>query len=224
MADKKESFYNILGEGESNPSPRRSCLSSGDSKKHYFDLYNLAPVGYLTLSKEGLILEANRRASTLLGLNLQAIVGVSLSNFIHQEDLDIYHRCKKSSLNKARQSSCELRMLYGDGVSFWVQLDGNVKESGGIRVYRFTITSIAKRKKLQEQERIAAIAFKSQNGMTITDKNGVIEKVNPTFTAITGYSEEESIGQTMRILKSERHGPLFYQRMWESIKKTQRWQ
>ncbi|MBC8237862.1 MAG: PAS domain S-box protein, partial [Helicobacteraceae bacterium] len=200
----------------------RTCQELDSSKRRYSDFYNLAPVGYLTLNEEDLILEANLTALTLFGVKTQALIEKKLTDFILKKDQDIYYLFKKSY--EKEQHFCELRMHHYDGASFWVQLEGSIQNDDGVRAYRLIMSPIAERKKAQEQQRIAAIAFESQNGMVITNPNGVIEKVNRAFTTISGYSKEESIGQTMSLLKSERHSPLFYQRMWESIKKTQRWQ
>jgi diguanylate cyclase (GGDEF)-like protein/PAS domain S-box-containing protein len=72
--------------------------------------------------------------------------------------------------------------------------------------------------------RIAATAFESLEGITITDPKGVILRVNRTFSEITGYSAEEATGQTLRILKSGRQTPAFYAEMWSSILATGSWQ
>ncbi|MBF0468345.1 MAG: PAS domain S-box protein [Desulfamplus sp.] len=58
----------------------------------------------------------------------------------------------------------------------------------------------------------------------ITDKNGVIEYVNPAFTKITGYTKEEAIGKTPAILESGLHTPEFYRAMWDTILKGEVWQ
>ena len=163
-----------------------------NSNKRYFDFYNLAPVGYLTLSEEGLILEANLTSSTLLGISTQALIQKPVSHFILQEDQDIYYLYNKSFSDQTKQPSCELRMLHSDGTSFWVQLESSTQNSDGIVLHRLIISPINERKKAQEELRIAAIAFKSQNGMAITDADGIIERINPAFTALTGYSEEEA--------------------------------
>lgn len=163
-----------------------------NSNKRYFDFYNLAPVGYLTLSEEGLILEANLTSSTLLGISTQALIQKPVSHFILQEDQDIYYLYNKSFSDQTKQPSCELRMLHSDGTSFWVQFESSTQNSDGIVLHRLIISPINERKKAQEELRIAAIAFKSQNGMAITDADGIIERINPAFTALTGYSEEEA--------------------------------
>jgi diguanylate cyclase (GGDEF)-like protein/PAS domain S-box-containing protein len=72
--------------------------------------------------------------------------------------------------------------------------------------------------------RIAAIAFESQEGMFITDAQNVILRVNRAFSEITGYSSEEAIGQTPRLLSSGRHDAKFYAEMHESIRHSRSWQ
>lgn len=63
----------------------------------------------------------------------------------------------------------------------------------------------------------------SIEGITVTDANGIIQRVNPAFEAITGYSAQEVIGQNPRILKSDRHPPEFYETMWKSLKEKGQW-
>jgi diguanylate cyclase (GGDEF)-like protein/PAS domain S-box-containing protein len=60
--------------------------------------------------------------------------------------------------------------------------------------------------------------------MLITDPNGVIQRINPAFTEITGYSAGEVIGKTPAILHSGRQGPLFYQQIWTELKLNGHWQ
>jgi len=55
------------------------------------------------------------------------------------------------------------------------------------------------------------------NAVVITDREGVIVWVNPAFTRLTGYEAQEAVGQTPRILKSEKHTPWFYHGMWSTI-------
>ncbi len=72
--------------------------------------------------------------------------------------------------------------------------------------------------------RIAAVAFESQEGMFVTNADGVILRANHSFTQITGYSPEQAIGQTPRILRSGRHDAEFYAAMWARIYDTGSWQ
>ena len=78
--------------------------------------------------------------------------------------------------------------------------------------------------KADEQLSIAAVAFESQNGMTITDSHNTILRVNRAFTDVTGYSSEEVIGKNPQIFSSGRHDAKFYAAMWESIGRTGGWE
>ena len=86
-----------------------------------------------------------------------------------------------------------------------------------------TLTDITERKEAEQDFRIAATAFETQEGIVITDANGVVLRVNQAFCTITGYAPEEVIGKTPRILKSDVHPPEFYHAMWQSILTTGMW-
>ena len=72
--------------------------------------------------------------------------------------------------------------------------------------------------------RIAAVVFESQEGMFVTDAARVILRVNHAFTAITGYTAQEAIGQTPGLLSSGRHDAAFYTAMRDSLAGTGAWQ
>src|SRR5437870_13289809 len=64
---------------------------------------------------------------------------------------------------------------------------------------------------------LSAALEAAANGIVITDAEGTIEWVNPAFTAMTGYSLDEAVGRTPRILKSGQHDPAFYQDLWATV-------
>lgn len=64
----------------------------------------------------------------------------------------------------------------------------------------------------------------ADEAVTITDADAVIQSVNPAFTKITGFEPAEVIGKKSSILKSGRHGPEFYQKMWDALKTEGHWQ
>ncbi|RQH04990.1 putative bifunctional diguanylate cyclase/phosphodiesterase [Paraburkholderia dinghuensis] len=73
------------------------------------------------------------------------------------------------------------------------------------------------------QKLAAKVFHKTIEGIVVTDAHGCIESVNPAFTQITGYSEEEVIGKTPRVWKSNHHDAGFYQEMWRVIEHTGQW-
>lgn len=79
--------------------------------------------------------------------------------------------------------------------------------------------------KLAENDlRIAATAFESQEGILVTDANNVILRVNRAFTKVTGYSAEDAIGKTPSLLTSGYHDADFYDNMWTSINEMGIWE
>ena len=96
-----------------NEELRRAQEEIAASRARYFDLYELAPVGYLTLSEKGLILEANLTAANLLGVERSQLVKRPLFRFIVPEDQDIYYLHRKRLLATRQPQVCELRMVRG---------------------------------------------------------------------------------------------------------------
>ncbi len=77
----------------------------------------------------------------------------------------------------------------------------------------------------QQQLRLQHAALEAAaNAIVITDRSGVIEWVNNAFSRLTGYSRQEAVGQSPRLLKSEAHDKAFYQRMWQTITAGSVWQ
>ena len=76
-----------------------------------------------------------------------------------------------------------------------------------------------------EELRLAASVFhNSADGVMITDAQGKFVSVNPAFTEITGFTEEDVQGQTPRLLRSNRQGEDFYKQMWQSLTDSGQWQ
>jgi PAS domain S-box-containing protein len=119
------------------------------SRARYFDLYDLAPVGYFTLSEQGLILEANLTATTMLGMPRGALVKQPLTRSIVPEDEDIYYLHRKRLLETGAPQACELRMArqYARTSQFWAQLESIVvqDEETGASVCRVTMSDITER-------------------------------------------------------------------------------
>ena len=84
---------------------------------------------------------------------------------------------------------------------------------------------IAQRRQTEARLRQAAAVFENSNeGVVITDPQAKVVAVNQAFSKISGYSEEEAVGQTPKLWKSDRHEEPFYQAMWSSLEHTGQWQ
>jgi diguanylate cyclase (GGDEF)-like protein/PAS domain S-box-containing protein len=69
----------------------------------------------------------------------------------------------------------------------------------------------------QQLQEVATLFEISNDGITLTDADGVIQRVNPAFTTITGYRPEEVMGHTPRVLKSGHHSAEFYVQLWHEL-------
>ena len=97
-----------------NEELRRAQAELDAARARYFDLYDLAPVGYCTVSEQGLILEANLTAATLLGVARNALVKQWFTSFILPEDEDIYYLHRKQLFETGEPQACFLRMVKRD--------------------------------------------------------------------------------------------------------------
>ncbi len=91
------------------------------------------------------------------------------------------------------------------------------------KLYEEVNTMLDRIESSQQAQKIAAVAFETQSGMTITDADQKILQVNRAFTRITGYASEEAIGQTPAILKSGLQGEGFYKDMHMALEKRHYW-
>jgi PAS domain S-box-containing protein len=161
-----------------NEELRQAQAELDAARARYFDLYNLAPVGYCTVSEQGLILEANLTAASLLGVARSALVQRPLTGFILPEDQDIYYRYRKQLPGAGAPQACELRMLEADGLAFWVRLEAAVAEAAdGAPVCRVVMSNITGRKRMEEalqkaSDEIRTLRGNREMGESQSDRQG----------------------------------------------------
>lgn len=134
-----------------NDELRRAQAELEDSRILYRDLYDQAPIGYCTLDDEGLIIQANLTAATLLGVAREALVKQPIRRFIAQEEQDRFHCYSQRLISTAGLHTCDLRMMKSCGSTFWVRLS-SVREAGlgNKPVYRLTFGDITESKHLED--------------------------------------------------------------------------
>jgi diguanylate cyclase (GGDEF)-like protein/PAS domain S-box-containing protein len=94
----------------------------------------------------------------------------------------------------------------------------------GRRYIISTANDVTESKKAEKELRLAATVFESNKScIYITDPEGTILSINPAFSEVTGYAQEEALGKTPRLLKSGRYGNEFYQSFWHALKTRGYW-
>lgn len=91
-------------------------------------------------------------------------------------------------------------------------------------LYITLVDEVTRQLAREEELRVAATAFSSQEGMVITDANQRILRVNASFEATTGFSQEELQGKTPAVFASEEHDHEFFETMWDRINEQGSWQ
>lgn len=130
-----------------NDELRRAQLSLEESRDRYFELYEFASVGYLTLSRDGMIAESNLTAASLLGVERKKFLQRRFSNFVPVEERERWHRHFVGMLQCDERQCCELPLQRSDGSSIYVQLDGRCVKAGGM--VRIALTDLTERKRIE---------------------------------------------------------------------------
>ena len=106
-----------------NDELRRMQTELDRSRAHYFDLFDLAPVGYCTIRDSGLILKANLTLASLLGSPRGQLLVQRFSAFILREDQDIFYRHRPKSRETTATATFEVRMLRTQALTFWARIE-----------------------------------------------------------------------------------------------------
>jgi diguanylate cyclase (GGDEF)-like protein/PAS domain S-box-containing protein len=176
--------------------------------------------------QNGAILDANPAAVALYGYSLEELRALEVSGlsagqppYGQEEALEYIGQALAGSPQRFEWLAKD-----ASGRQFWVEVSLRLALLGGQERLLAQVRDITQRKESQEQLQLAARVFENTvEGITVTDSQGNIRMVNPGFSLITGYAPEEVIGQNPRLLRSERHEPEFYQRMWQELVERGQW-
>jgi len=195
------------------------------SRASYFDLYDLAPVGYCTVNGVGLIVQANLTLARLLGVARGALVKQPIRRFIGKADQDIFHLLRTRLLADTavcsgdtapvvgsiqdphleeapalKSDSCELRMSKGDGAFFWALLaaTGTHDEQGAL-ILRLSVSDISVRMQAEQQLTERTRQLEQADRAKSEFMNNVTHELRTPLNSVIGFSE---------LLKDEVPGPL----------------
>jgi diguanylate cyclase (GGDEF)-like protein/PAS domain S-box-containing protein len=196
------------------------------SAKEIEDLYDNAPCGYHSLDHEGAVVRINATELAWLGCTREEVLGKKITDFYTEESKQRFLKKYPDFLSNGHIEDLEFELIGKDRKIRNVLASATaVKDANGnLLMSRAVLYDMTQQKQLESDLRLAAVAFETTQGILITDGNCVIRRVNRALMQITGYSEQEIIGQTPRMFKSGHHDVAFYEAMWVSINKTGSWQ
>jgi PAS domain S-box-containing protein len=167
-----------------------------ESRRQYFELYNLAPVGYFTLTAMGIIEEVNLTGADMLGVNRRMLKGARMASFIHSSSRDQFG-LHISAVNRTKEKQfCELKMRTVDKTAFWIDMKSVpvLDETGELQGIRTAILDITERKKREEiEQRLSDIVQNTYDAVIMQDFSGNILAWNKGAREMYGYKEDEAL-------------------------------
>lgn len=203
---------------------RREMKLSARAELQARALLKNASDGLHVLDADGRLVYVSDEFCAMLGYRPEELLGKHVSTWdvgIPRGELESAVSRQIDSPTRAQFETVHRRK---DGSEFPAEVSGKALEILGTRLLLNLSRDITQRKKIQDDLRIAAVAFEAQQGLMVTDENAIIQRVNGACTRITGYPAEELIGRTPAILQSGRQDAAFYAAMREALATRGQWQ
>jgi PAS domain S-box-containing protein len=181
---------------------RKLNIALLESRDQYLDLYEFAPLGYLTLTDKALISRVNLTGARLLGVNRNKLINARFRKWIILENLEAWDRYFLDVLNNESKLTTTLTLKREDGTTFPAQLESiRLTGSSNEQSIRVAISDISDIRKTENALRATEIRYRrlfetAQDGILILDaETGQIVEVNPYSTTMLGFSREEFLGK-----------------------------
>ena len=199
------------------------------SEKRYRTIFNDAPLGVAVIdSLNGDIYEVNPAYERMVGRSEQELKTINWMKITHpddvQEDID---NMRLMNSGQTTGFSMNKRYIQPNGSVVWINMTiAPIQVEDTDKPHHLCmIEDISERKQTEVQLKLADTVYQNTTqAITVTDANNLIVAVNPAFTDLTGYNEEEVLGKDPKLLQSGRYTSAFYGQMWKDIKQTGSWQ
>jgi PAS domain S-box-containing protein len=180
----------------------RTLKALEESNNKYSDLYDFAPVGYFTIHKDGIIIEANLTGANLLGVERGLLIGKPLSRFIFRDDQDSYYLYSKHVFETKERQICKIRLVRKDKTQFHAQLESIVMQNhdGNDNQYRTIISDISESKLAEESLKKAQADLETQ----IEQRTRELQKSNKLlqFETTEHKRTEDTLVDTNELLET----------------------
>jgi PAS domain S-box-containing protein len=188
-------------------------------------LFSAAPTGICTL-KDQIIASVNQRMCELTGYQLAELQGIDTRKlYATDDDYQRVGQALSLGLAEHERGAIETRWVRKDGSTMDVLLSCSLIDPGDrLRGMTLVVLDITERIRAEEGlRRLAAAIEQSEEGVVITDPQGIIAYVNPAFERITGFPPAEAVGQHTRFLSSGKQDAAFYHQMWSTLTAGHSW-
>jgi len=181
---------------------RRLEFELAEVRNRYADLYDFAPIAYVTISGKGIILQANLTLAVWLGVDRSQLIRDQFAHFIVPKDNDHWYLYIARVLKHHRRQRCELALKRDDGSCFPAQLDSLPVGNDDKTTLHIALTDISERKRndaeLKKYEAQCRALFENMIDIYYkTDMDGRLQMISPSCLAQTGYTQAEMLGRSV---------------------------
>ncbi|MBM3933877.1 MAG: PAS domain S-box protein [SAR202 cluster bacterium] len=212
----------------------RAQVALRTSERRFRTIYESSPLGICIVDAQGVFTQANDSFTRMLGYTEEELRSLRFREITHPDDvprnLGLFERLVAGNLP---HYGMEKRYIRKDGGLVWVHMNVSAMPHSDPEFRCVALLEdITERKKAEaaldrseaqlhlQSSALAAAA----NGIVITDTEGIVVWTNGAFSKMTGYSRDEVIGNTLRLLKSGKQDDDYYARLWKAIKSGQNWE
>jgi diguanylate cyclase (GGDEF)-like protein/PAS domain S-box-containing protein len=186
--------------------------------------------GIIEMDSSGRVSYWNPAAERLFGFSEVEAMGQNLHRLITPQRFHAAFHAQFGGFQETGHGvligkATELVALDKSGHEFPVEISiAAIREAEGFRAIGI-VRDIRQRKEAEQRLLLGSSVIRhASEGIIVTDAQGRISMVNPAFSRVTGYAEEESLGANPKILQSGRHDKEFYHRMWAALLENSFWQ
>ncbi len=182
-----------------------------------------SPLGMIVYGPDGRAVIANEAAARIIGADVPALLRQNYRQLDSWRSSGLLDGAERAlATGRTEMQKAAVTTSFGRDLQLLVHFVP-VDFQGARHLMTVIADQTSERLALDNLHLLHAALQATPSGWLITDDEGRIEWVNPAFTKITGYTSEEVVGQTPRLLRSHRHKPEFYRLFWETIRRGEVW-
>lgn len=196
------------------------------SEEKYRNIFNATSDMLFIATTDGKILDANEAACRMLHYTKEELCHFYMRDIVvPQLEGSITELAHCFTTHGAFENDLEQQYIRKDGSVFDVESAMNVVHYHDKQVVMVNVRDITDRKQSEERLRLAQTVFDNTiDGIIVINRVGTILSINEAFTALTGYSAEDIVGEGLKFLQSCIHDTEFLVELWKKVQASGQWQ